>query len=135
MMKYILPSLLICIIITAVFGFVFMAQSMDGMGGNCIASLLDNSVCQDGMFALVIHHIAAFRAFSNVPVTPLFGMAISLIILFLSFVSVSSYLRKLSFSFLDLCFVRIRRDKYIDVLHQPSKFTHWLSLFELSPSF
>lgn len=134
MMKYILPSLLICVIITSVFGFVFMAHSMDGMGGDCIASLLDNSVCQDSMFALVVHHIAAFRAFSNIPITPLFGALFFLTFFFLSFVVISSYLKGLLFSFDNFLSGRIRGDTYRGTLYQSLKFTHWLSLFELSPS-
>lgn len=127
-MKWIAAVALVCFIGTLFLGFSLMDMNHDG---DCIVTIIDNSVCPEiGASSMAIRHIAGYAAFSNV--------LVSVLLLALACVAALRVsLRRLPRAAV-LAFVpapsRTAYHSYSDSLATRSEF-RWLSLTKLSPSF
>ena len=130
MKKYLSLLLLISILVIGVFGFISMNHTAGHTTG-CIASAVDNTPCPENIMAMAVHHIQAFISFFNVvPPIPLVAI---LALLFAVFLSIGSLFIKRQESILALIFWRAKCNPERQLVRS-RKITHWLSLFENSPS-
>jgi hypothetical protein len=98
----------------------------------CIASAVDNTPCPENIAAMSVHHIQAFISFFRV--VPSIPFIFLLVLLFAVFLSIGYFFIKRQDSLLtNLAFWWVRHDPERE-LTRPRKITHWLSLFENSPS-
>ncbi|OYV27667.1 MAG: hypothetical protein B7W98_01300, partial [Parcubacteria group bacterium 20-58-5] len=123
-------AILLAFVSLALFSFTAMKYGPDGrMQGDCPFSALGASLCQQGGEAGVLHHIAAYQSFLNIPA----GSDLTAAII----ASLLAFAAALAFSIRTLS-VRpptpIRRFYHSPpVSFRTRKITRWLSLFENSP--
>lgn len=130
--KKIITALVLTSFLTvAIFSFAVMMQGPDGrMKGDCPFSVVGQSICPQDTVAVAIHHISAYQAFLNVPVSSgLTALIISLlfVVCAIFFIFIRSPLLE------PPSFVYIPNDSPLTSL-SGRKITRWLSLFENSPS-
>lgn len=129
--KSITALVLISFLTITLFSFAVMMHGPDGrMDGDCPFSAMGQSICPQDTIAVAIHHISAYQAFLNVPVSS----GLTALIISLLFVAYASLL---IFTRLPLLgpptFARVPYDSLSTDSHS-RKITRWLSLFENSPS-
>lgn len=117
------------VVSVSIFGLTIINHSMDHNSNNCAASQIVGMKCPEQQLTMAEHHIAYVKEFSNAPIPQ-----IMLILALFAIIAVSSKL----FKFLSQIqnprpkYFNLERNKkniYFEELH------HWLSRFELSPSF
>jgi hypothetical protein len=116
----------------AFFSFDMMMQGPDGrMVGDCPFSAMGASLCPQDTVAVAVHHISAYYAFLNVPIG---SGAASLIILLLATASIMLMIfREWMLPGPPQFLYSFYNSPPLDSNRR--KITHWLSLFENSPSF
>ncbi len=126
-----IPALVLMSFLTIVFfSFVFMTYGQDGrMQSDCLFSVVGTAPCSPGETG-AIHHISAYQSFLNVPVGSDLTTAIIASLLALAAALVFSALPLLVQPLISVAY-------FFDpppVSFGTRKITHWLSLFENSPS-
>lgn len=131
MMTRTLSLLLIAsILVIGVFGFTSMNHGANHSVG-CIASAVDNTPCPENISAMAVHHIQAFISyFSVVPSIPFIFLLTLLLSVFLGIGYL--FIKQPQLLLVDVLW-RLRHDPERQLNH-PREITHWLSLFENSPS-
>jgi len=130
--KSITALILVSFLMLVLFSFgVMLHESGNQMTGNCPFSAMGVSVCPQDTLAVAIHHVSAYSSFFNVPTN--FGPTIAIIFLLLAI------------CVLFILFIRpplpqrvtLARGTYTlpSANSYNKKVTHWLSLFENSPSY
>ncbi len=132
-MKYLLSLLLIISFISlSVFGFVIFNQDMDHQKGGCLAATSDGVPCPVNTLDFILHHILALKIFSKSLISPIFTLAILMIVASL-FSALVLFWRK-ALLYLELKFLPSKSPGLIpDHYSNQKKFISWLSLLELSP--
>jgi len=115
----------------ALLSFGIMMPGPDGqMTGDCPFSAMGASLCPQDTVAVAIHHVSAYYAFLNVPIGSTVTALIAALLFAFYFFSISSIRSQL---IRPPRFMRISHDSPTGDPHG-GKITHWLSLFENSPS-
>lgn len=134
-MKYLSALLLIMSFAgISVFGFFLVDYGMmHGSNNGCLASVVDGTECPASAIGMTLHHIASVQTLTTTVVPSVSGWLLLFASLFLIFVSVSLFCKKLLLLKLELLPQRLR-DLTLGSLRSQQKTNSWLSLFELSPS-
>lgn len=117
------------VISVSIFGLALMNHSMDHNNNNCAASQILKMKCPEEKLTMAEHHIAAVKEFTTTIIPQ-----ILLILALFALLAVSPKLFRYLSQIQNLLpprfyFERNTRHLYFEELH------HWLSRFELSPSF
>ena len=119
------------VLVIGVFGFTSMNYGINH-AVSCIASVIDNTPCPENITMMSVHHIRAFVSFFSV--VPSIPFIFLLALLFTVFLSAGFFYIKHQDSILaSRLFWQARHDPERQ-LARPREITHWLSLFENSPS-
>lgn len=133
-MKYLASLLLIGFIAMGIFSFTFTGHSENHAAGNCIASSIDKAACPQNNLIIALRHINAYQIFSQVIITPLFSVSLTLFLLFAAgFFFLKVFFSK-CFSILFNKYKRRLQNNQELSLHQLWEAIKWLSLLENSPS-
>ena len=120
--------LIVAVLVASIFGFASMTHTNMK---NCDPAS-STSDCPPSQIGMALHHIAAYGGFMQAFVSPVATTIISLILLAMAAIYI--FTRRLLLD-QDLSFVRIRsRIDSESFLSQLRKISHWLSMFENSPS-
>ena len=113
------------------FSFAFMMYGPNGqMIDDCLLGAMGQSICPQGAVTTIIHHISAYHTFLNVFVGIGFSsLIISLLLAICAAPVIFSRLLSLRTAFLARVLYNLQ-----PVNLYRRKITHWLSLFENSPS-
>lgn len=134
-MKYLKILLIVGFISMSLFGFTVISHEMaDHSGSDCFGSFVLGSCSGGGLFAHVIHHIEAYKSFSDTLIvsTKVFISVLSLMFLFAVFSRDGD-----SRFFLKNLVLLLRRRMTLSadfVCLRLKKISRWLSLLENSPS-
>jgi hypothetical protein len=140
-MKYLTGILAGIFIFVAMFGFIFTdhtlaathgahEQSVDG--DNCIIAMM--GLCSTDGLSMVEHHLLAYQSFLNTPASSFFSISLALICLGLVSVYITLLQSNKQLAFQTLSHrTRLRASSYSDFQHKKT-ISHWLSLFETSPT-
>ncbi|MDO8522597.1 MAG: hypothetical protein Q7S08_04960 [bacterium] len=129
--KQILSALMLLAMLAVVFfGFAAMSYGSDGkMEGNCPFSVMGAPLCPQDLAAAAIHHISSYQSLLNAPVSP--SLTVLIVALLLLVYGV----------FIFLIRPPTLQPQLVRYLYgsphssaRDRKTTHWLSLFEHSPS-
>lgn len=130
MKRRIITSLILVMVVSvSIFGLTLMNHSMDHDSNNCAASQIVGMKCPDDQLTMAEHHIAYVKEFSNALIPQ-----VILILALFAIIACSSKIFKYLSQIQNLrpnhfYLERNTRNLYFEELH------HWLSRFELSPSF
>lgn len=131
MTKIFTALVLVGILGIGIFGFATMNHEV-GHSVGCIASAVDSVSCSEDIATMLAHHIQAFVSFfRTVPPNPFIFL---LLLSSALFVSVWHLFTRQQNSILDSLISRQAEHDPERQLICPQKITHWLSLFENSPS-
>jgi hypothetical protein len=140
-MKYVTSILLIIFIFVASFGFIMTDHAMSSTHGaheqsfamdDCIIAVM--GLCTTDGLSMAEHHLVAYQAFLNNPVSAFFSFSLVLMCL-----GLLSYLFLVQQSETSLAFQtlyardRTRHSTYSD-FHYTKIISRWLSRFETSPT-
>jgi len=133
-MKYIALSILIGFIAVSIFSFGSMSHEEDHAISNCMASVIDKVACPQSALVVALHHISAYQTFfQTLPPSSLILFSLMFILLAIGYIFFKNFFSKSPPSQF-LQYIRNKRNNPEPSLHQLRKITHWLSLFENSPS-
>jgi hypothetical protein len=141
-MKYVTTIVVVIFIFVASFGFIMTEHAMANVHSahdqsmstmDCIIAVM--GFCSTDGLTMAEHHLNAYQWFLNNPTSEFFSFAVTLVclgLLSLFIVSQQSH-RMLAVQTLPVR-ARLRNTSYSDFYHK-QKISHWLSLFETSPTF
>lgn len=119
-------------LLMALTGTFLVSHSGDhSLKGNCTASLIDNIVCPQDLYSLVLHHFSIFQIFSQV----LVSLSFKVILVLLSFLLLFLFFEPPSFLPCFKNYLLARVSNKLSTLSSCFKIRGWLSLLENSPTF
>lgn len=132
-MKYFIALIVILGIIgIGIFGFFIMNHDMNHSSGNCVASIINNTVCPSDAISAILHHITAYEIFSQAIVNSTSFVIIATLLLLAIVVMLMVKMFLLTPLILFSEFLVWRRDEHSATNQR--KLIRWLSLLKNSPA-
>jgi len=133
-MEHLISSLLIIsLIATGIFAFMFFNHDTSNQSGDCIATIIGGTICPTNIVSFVQHHISAFQTFFNISISTAFNIFIFLLTILL-FARIFVFVDKNLFCLKADFFLQCLRDALFNNQLTRIRLISWLSLFEHSPS-